>query len=58
MTAASRKTPFAVLGFLALAWPSAGEDPGPENDYRRDSIRGGTIMMSLNAPAERMPPWI
>lgn len=40
MPEASRTTPFAVMAFLALAWPSAGEAPGPENDYGRDSIGG------------------
>ena len=65
MSAASGKTRFAVMAFLALAWPSAGEAPGPENDYGRDSIGGTFIDAPERAPGpgaamdlidNRMPP--
>ena len=67
MPTASLKIPFAVIAFFALAVPSAGKDPGPGNDYGRDRIGGmkGAIEwepllqeLSLNGPADWMPPWI
>ncbi|MCY3763769.1 MAG: hypothetical protein OXH50_21190 [Gemmatimonadetes bacterium] len=60
MTAASRKFPFAVIAFLALAWPSAGEDPGRENDYGRDSIGGMKGAIEAGTSRSRIgaiPPW-
>ena len=68
MPAASRKIPFAVIAFLLLAtaWPSAGEAPGPGNDYGRDRIGGmkGAIEWEsllhgkgLDGWTESGPPW-